>query len=834
MGSTRAAPTELAMMRSLFRGKPRRGTPGRPGFADKLAYSAVVGDGIIALKDFQGTGCGPLLAGFWFEGPDLESASSDELERIRHHVNSAFRLLDAGWMVHIEAFRRVESMYLPEGSGEAVDRLIDEERARGASYYVTEYALFVTQAQGAMERERAQKLKRLLLGEAAEEVLDETLARVATFEQAVGDFEEALSVGLRSVRRMRQHRDNDELLQAIGFAVNGTWKKVRCPSRPNYLDALLARDAMWSPDEFLEYGEDALAVVGIMNFPRHSVPGLMNALSVLGLEYRWSTRFIFFDYLRARSAMRSIDGRWKQKGDDDASDRRVEIAEARKDVENGLVRYGQWTSVVVLRERIEDMSEPTSRRRARERVEQKAREVLKALQERGFEAYIERTNRMDAFLGSLPGHGVENVRKPLLNTVNVADLMPLAKEWTGSSISTCSYYPEGSPALLQARTWSGAPFFVNLHVHDVGHTVVFGPPGRGKSTLLALFCSQFQRYAHSQVFVLDYGASMMPLALAREDGAYYELGGSGRPELCPLAEIDTAEERAWACGWIAQLCEEQGVAVVSELNEVIREAVEELAESGRTPAERTLSDLVVHLQHEKLNAALAYYTKGPGGRVLNGKNDALRYARFSTFETEKLFALGDKVAGPALSYVFRQIEKRLVGFPSLLVVDEAWLALSRYPDELKKWLNTFRKKNCAVVIATQQVSAVMNSSIADVVFECCSTKILLPNDEAPSNEELYTQRLRLNAAQIETLARVEAKRWYLYLSQGYSRLFTLDLDNVAKAFVGASSQAELRAVRALHAEHGALWPAEWLRRRGLGGDAERFLELRQQDERRRS
>src|SRR5262249_23769923 len=122
---------------------PRRGTAMRPGFADLLAYSAAVGDGVWALKDEHGSPCGPLLAGFWYEGVDGESASWVELERIRHHVNVALRSLDAGWMVHFEAFRRVEHRYLEGVCAAPVDELINEERREGALYFVTDYAIFV-------------------------------------------------------------------------------------------------------------------------------------------------------------------------------------------------------------------------------------------------------------------------------------------------------------------------------------------------------------------------------------------------------------------------------------------------------------------------------------------------------------------------------------------------------------------------------------------------------------------------------------------------------------------------------------------------------------------
>jgi type IV secretory pathway VirB4 component len=72
------------------------------------------------------------------------------------------------------------------------------------------------------------------------------------------------------------------------------------------------------------------------------------------------------------------------------------------------------------------------------------------------------------------------------------------------------------------------PFRLNLHVDDVGHTLIFGPTGSGKSTLLALIAAQFRRYAGAQVFAFDKGRSLLPLTLA-SGGDHYEVGeGEGR------------------------------------------------------------------------------------------------------------------------------------------------------------------------------------------------------------------------------------------------------------------------------------------------------------------
>ncbi|HYO82672.1 MAG TPA: hypothetical protein VES20_14805 [Bryobacteraceae bacterium] len=85
-----------------------------------------------------------------------------------------------------------------------------------------------------------------------------------------------------------------------------------------------------------------------------------------------------------------------------------------------------------------------------------------------------------------------------------------------------------------------------------------------------------------------------------------------------------------------------------------------------------------------------------------------------------------------LLYLFRRIEQGLDGSPTLILLDEAWAYLQHelFRERLKDWLKTMRRKNAAVLLATQQISDVANSDIADDVLENCSTKILLPNAEA--------------------------------------------------------------------------------------------------------
>ena len=156
-------------------------------------------------------------------------------------------------------------------------------------------------------------------------------------------------------------------------------------------------------------------------------------------------------------------------------------------------------------------------------LEEASREVIKVFERAGCNARIEKLNNLEAFLGSLPGHGHENVRKPLITSLNFADLVPLSNDWIGDKTCPCPFYPTDSPALLQAATAGSTPFSLNLHAGDVGHTLILGPTGSGKSTLLATIAAQFQRYRDGQIFFFDNGRSIFPLCQALDDAVFYDL-----------------------------------------------------------------------------------------------------------------------------------------------------------------------------------------------------------------------------------------------------------------------------------------------------------------------
>jgi type IV secretion system protein TrbE len=466
-------------------------------------------------------------------------------------------------------------------------------------------------------------------------------------------------------------------------------------------------------------------------------------------------------------------------------------------------------------------------------ADERLRLVEKVIQGRDFTCMVERVNAIEAWLGSLPGHVYANVRQPPLSTLNLAHMMPFSAVWAGPERDEHLQ----APPLLLAKTEGSTPFRLSLHVGDVGHTLVVGPTGAGKSVLLALMALQFRRYARSQVFAFDFGCSIRAAALAM-GGDWHDLGGSLTDDVAepvalqPLARVDQADERAWAAEWVAAILAREKVEVTPDVKEYLWSALTSLASAP--VHERTLTGLSVLLQSNQLKQALKpYCVGGPWGRLLDAEAERIGEADVQAIETEGLIGTGAAVA--VLAYLFHRIEDRLDGRPTLLIVDEGWLALDDedFAGQLREWLKTLRKKNASVIFATQSLADIDGSRIAPAIIESCPTRIFLANERAlePQIATVY-RRFGLNDRQIEILSRATPKRDYYCQSRRGNRLFELGLGEVALAFTAASPKSDQALISQLLAAHGRdAFARAWLEARGVAWATDLLTTIQQENER---
>ncbi|WP_422059584.1 conjugal transfer protein TrbE [Sphingopyxis sp.] len=796
--------------------------------ADFLPWVALVAEGIVLNKDgsFQRTAR--------FRGPDLDSATPAELVAVTARLNSTLRRLGSGWAVFVEAQRVPALSYPVSDFPDVVSELVDVERREqfreeGAHfesfYYLT--LLWMPPAEEAARAEAWLYEGRSKTGVDPKELLKSFIDRTGRMLHLIEGF-----------MPEAEWLDDSETLTYLHSCISTKVQRVRVPETPAYLDALLADEALVGGLE-PRLGDHHLRTLTITGFPSVTFPGLLDELNRQAFGYRWSSRAIMLDKTDATKLLTRIRRQWfaKRKSiaailkevmtneasvlmDSDASNKAADADMALQELGADEAGIAYVTATITVWDRDPALAA------------EKLRLVEKIVQSRDFTCTVEGVNALEAWFGSLPGHVYANVRQPPVSTLNLAHLIPLSAVWAGAERD--EHF--GAAPLLYGKTEGSTPFRLTLHVGDVGHMLVVGPTGAGKSVLLALMALQFRRYEASQIFAFDYGGSIRAAAIAMggdwQDlgGALHDAGSAGSVALQPLARINEAAERAWAAEWLAALLAGEGVNVDPAAKEHIWSALNSLATAP--VAERTLTGLAVLLQSQELKLALApYLVGGPWGRLLDAEAEHLGTARVQALETEGL--VGASSAPSVLAYLFHRIEGRLDGSPTLIIIDEGWLVLDSpaFAAQLREWLKTLRKKNASVIFATQSLADIEGSRIAPAIVESCPTRIFLPNERAaePQIARIY-ERFGLNDRQIEILSRATPKRDYYCQSRRGNRLFELGLGDVALAFTAASSKTDQIKIGELIETRGHADFAEfWLRHRGLYWAADLLANLETPD-----
>ncbi|MVA36336.1 conjugal transfer protein TrbE [Agrobacterium vitis] len=783
--------------------------------SDFLPWAALVAPGVVLNKDgsFQRTAR--------FRGPDLDSATPAELVGTTARLNNALRRLGSGWAIFVEAQRNPATDYPESLFPDSASALLDIERREQfdesgllyeSSYFLTFVWLPPAEEASRMEgwlyegREKSGVDPWELLNSFVDRT-DRVLHLVEGFVPEAGWLDDA------------------ETLTYLHSTISTKRHRVRIPETPVHLDALLADQPLAGGLE-PRLGDFHLRTLTVIGFPTVTFPGILDDLNRLAFPYRWSTRAIMLDKTDATRLVTKIRRQWfaKRKSiaailkevltneqsvlvDSDAANKAADADAALQDLGSDQVGEAYVTATVTVWD-----ADPAI-------ADEKLRLTEKVIQSRDFTAIIESVNAIEAWLGSIPGQTYANVRQPPISTLNLAHMIPLSAVWAGPAKD--EHF--NAPPLFYARTEGSTPFRFSLHVGDVGHTMIVGPTGAGKSVLLAMMALQFRRYLRSQVFAFDFGGSIRAATLAM-NGDWQDLGGSlsddtsllNTVSLQPLAGIEDTPERAWAADWLVDILIREGVTITPDIKEYLWTALTSLASAP--VGERTITGLTVLLQSSALKQALRpYCIGGPCGRLLDSEMEWLGDAQVQAFETEGLIGTG---AAPAvLSYLFHRIESRFDGRPSLLIIDEGWRALDDggFAQKIKEWLKTLRKKNVSVVFSSQSLADIEASPIAPVIVESCPTRIFLANERAiePQITSIY-ERFGLNARQIEIIARATPKRDYYCQSRRGNRLFELGLGSVALTLCAASTKADHELIDELIRDGARPYFLEaWLEANGL-------------------
>ena len=346
----------------------------------------------------------------------------------------------------------------------------------------------------------------------------------------------------------------------------------------------------------------------------------------------------------------------------------------------------------------------------------------------GITGVRERINMEPAFWAQLPCNHEFMARRSTVNTLNIA------------AFASFHNYPSGKrkrnhwgDAVTVLNTVSGTPYFFSFHVRDVGHTMIIGPTGSGKTVLLTFLCAQAQKFQGRLFFFdKDRGAEIFVRAIR---GRYMIPDAARTSGFNPFQLADTNENRSFLIEFMKALVSVDGATLPAHEVERINEAV---SGNYKLPQEqrrmRNIAPFMGIGGPGTLSNRLAmWHTTGSHAKLFDNEVDLIDFNSSRVFGIEMGQILGDKMAiAPVLLYLFHRIQSSLHGEPTMIVLDEAWALIGNpvFAPKIKDWLKVLRKLNTFVVFATQSVEDAAKSSISDTLVQQTATQIFLPNLKA--------------------------------------------------------------------------------------------------------
>ena len=744
------------------------------GLTDLLDYASCADDSVIVLKN------GGLLRIYELFPQDLSHVGAAQVEHLRDLTAKALHKLGGGWCVQVDALRLPDAAYLPKmGAENPAVRILDQ--ARSASFaadksFHTRFFLTLTYHGSSQTK---QTLTALMLKDKELEGSDaagRTRALIASFKERTDAVVATLSLTMPLMLQALNAEHKHAALSFIVHCLYGKHMALRCPQHAVYLDALLAQEDLITGLAPM-LGRKYIAAVAIDGLPSESYFGVLNALAVLPCACRFHTRFICFDDLQSAFLLERYRRFWTQKSkgilsqifnlpgrvNANALAKVEEIDAAKSQLDSRMEAFGSYTALIVLMD--EDFA----------LLQSHAALCVQQLETLGFGARIETVNALEAFLGSLPGHTKENLRRPLVAQSVLVDLLPLSAPWEGERFAPNPLLGVAAGLLMQVRTVGNGRFYLNLHKKDLGNTIVIGPPGTGKSVLLQALMVNFLRYKDARVYAFDKGYSFY--ALCRSLSGEHRVLSNVKSAFCPLAHIDKPLELSYGLSFCEMLSRLSGLVMTPHQRLELTQTLQLL--SAHDPAERTLSDLHLLLSDQALKDAIAPYTLLANPQAILDDSANLDFKReLTVFECGSLFEQELRTSLPLLKQLFHLIENSFDGTPVMLVLDEAWMMLrdETFALELLKWFKTLRKYNVLVVLATQSLTDLASSSLFEVFLECAQSRIFLPNFDAQSSvlAPIY-YKLGVNEAELAALVQAEPKRDYLFKKGADSVMFDLAL-----------------------------------------------------------
>lgn len=587
-----------------------------------------------------------------------------------------------------------------------------------------------------------------------------------------------------------------EILEFLGTIVNCGESSPMLLPRQN-IDEYIGQNRLFFGSRSLESRSPRktkyAAMLSILEYGPTTTAGFFDSFLQMPFEFIMTQSFSFANRTVAINQMQLQQNRMIQ-AEDKAVSQIAEISEALDMAMSGDIGFGDHHFTLLCMDKDEKSLENT------------IAQAMVEISNTGLQPVRERVNLEPSYWGQLPGNRDFIIRKSTINTLNLSGFVSMHNYPTGKARG--NHWGDHVTVL---DTTSGTPYYFSFHVRDVGHTLIIGPTGAGKTVLMNFLCAQAQKFkCRMYFFDKDRGAEIFIRAL---DGEYTVVNPGASCNFNPLQLPDTSENRTFLLDWLKLLVTVNGETLGADDIKLLNAAI-----NGNYKLDfkdRKLSNVAPFLGIEgpgSLAGRIAMWIgNGSHAKVFDNDRDSIDLEKASVFGFEMADLLKDTISlGPVLLYIFHRINISLDGSPTMIVLDEAWALIDNpiFAPKIKDWLKVLRKLNAFVIFATQSVEDASKSTISDTLVQQTATQIFLPNLKAT---DVYKTAFMLSQREYSLIKSTDPSSRYFLVKQGVNaviaRVNLSGMDNIINVLSGRAETVVI--VDELIAKYGPD-PVKWL------------------------
>lgn len=426
--------------------------------------------------------------------------------------------------------------------------------------------------------------------------------------------------------------------------------------------------------------------------------------------------------------------------------------------------------------------------------------LSKLFTQNGYITSVELLNNEPLYFSQFPSLRNSNVRRKRLTTENLADFISFSTAGTGNNKSSFGTTPTAYFSSVDGNIYNFI-FQITEATNALGHTLIIGDTGSGKSTFISFLLSFARRHKDMKIIAFDQLRGL-EISTRMQYGNYVNFSENSSA-INPLMLPDTTQSRTFIVNFLCDMVDatdDERLKIENNISSIFQWDLKT----------RNLDEIsyLFTQEGEKLFDKLSMWqTGGIYSGFFNGKENHIDIDFTNTLTTFDFTHIitEPKILGLMTSFLSHVFFSESDGSPRIIFIDELrrYLESEIFSQIIQRFLEEFRKLNGVFIGAVQNINQLWDTPVGRRNISNFGKFIIFPIS-GNINKEAYIEGIGLNDREIEWLRTTDIfdRQVLIKTKGGSSTVVNVDLQYLGKYLrIFDSSSQNVARLRSLMTQY---------------------------------